>query len=98
MKKQDRDRAIWMLRKAGVEYGELAETFGLSEGYVGDVCRMMRDYEQRMERRKEGAGSGRGSAERELLLAITDYVLETYQPTRAEKAEKVRELMEKVGG
>lgn len=36
------------------------------------------------------------SAERELLLAVADYVLDTYQPTRAEKAEKVRELMEKV--
>lgn len=32
----------------------------------------------------------------ELLLALADYVLDTYQPTRAEKAEKVRELMEKV--
>ena len=36
------------------------------------------------------------SAERELLLAVADYVLETYQPTRAEKAERIRELMEKV--
>lgn len=32
----------------------------------------------------------------ELLLALADYVLETYQPMRSEKAEKVRELMEKV--
>lgn len=32
----------------------------------------------------------------ELLLAVADYVLDTYQPTRAEKAERTRELMEKV--
>lgn len=32
----------------------------------------------------------------ELLLAVADYVLDTYQPTRAEKAERIRELMEKV--
>lgn len=94
MKKQDRDRAIWMLRKAGVEYGELAELFGLSEGYVGDVCRMMRDYERRMERRKHADGV----PERELLLAVADYVLDTYQPTRAEKAERIRGMMEKVSG
>ena len=96
MKKQDRDRAIWMLRKAGVEYGELAETFGLSEGYVGDVCRMMRLDEQLMERRRMNEEFKAEKAERELLLAVADYVLETYQPTRAEKAEKVRELMGKV--
>lgn len=96
MKKQDRDRAIWMLRKAGVEYDELAETFGLSEGYVGDICRMMQAYERRMERRQLNEEFKAERAERELLLAVADYVLETYQPMRSEKAEKIRELMEKV--
>lgn len=95
MKKHDRDRAIWMLRKAGAEYGELAETFGLSERYVGDVCRMMQAYERLMERRLNEEVKAE-KAERELLLAVAGYVLETYQPTRAGKAEKVRELMEKV--
>lgn len=32
----------------------------------------------------------------ELLLALADYVLETYQSMRAEKAERIQELMEKV--
>lgn len=32
----------------------------------------------------------------ELLLAVADYALETYQPARADKAEMIRELMEKV--
>ena len=38
------------------------------------------------------------SAERELLLAVADYVLDTYQPTRAEKAERIRGLMERMAG
>lgn len=38
------------------------------------------------------------SAERELLLAVADYVLDTYQPTRAEKAERIRELIERMAG
>lgn len=32
------------------------------------------------------------TARDELLLALADYVLETYQPARAEKAERIREL------
>ena len=36
------------------------------------------------------------AARDELLLALADYVLETYQPMRSEKAERIRELREKV--